>query len=438
VYGLPLAEWSEQIIGVPEVVTPEAPSGEQNEPGCTPCCTEGGGVVGGAVAGGCVAGGLVAGELVAGGLVAGGEVFGRAVTGATVAFGAGVDVGAAVDGDSVVEGANVVETPTVVGTEGGAVVLLLDDAPATPAMRMTSATGTAIFAHSGQARTQPIGVIPPCACATTGTCCVCEGGTAGVPCVIADSGGYHLPSDACHHPGSLGAWSSGPRDSSLNVAPLCWRVSATHPTSRAVLTAFDGIHVLIRCQATVEQHCARRRAELLVEWLHVRLKARRTCFQLGRMASASMEPPNNPTRGRSRGSQHSPRARSSSGRSRGMRGAKFVAALISLAALVTIAVCSVLVVRRQNDIASRVRTEACYSRAQAMSDFVIATTGRIPANSSYDPSPNNDLARRATFVCGSADLPAIPPPTATSTPPPTTSTLPECVFSGQQSPCSTP
>jgi hypothetical protein len=37
VYGLPDAEWSEQIIGVPELVVPDAPSGEQNEPACTPC-----------------------------------------------------------------------------------------------------------------------------------------------------------------------------------------------------------------------------------------------------------------------------------------------------------------------------------------------------------------------------------------------------------------
>jgi hypothetical protein len=35
VYGLPLAEWSEQIIGVPAEVTPVAPTGEQNAPGCT-------------------------------------------------------------------------------------------------------------------------------------------------------------------------------------------------------------------------------------------------------------------------------------------------------------------------------------------------------------------------------------------------------------------
>jgi len=45
VYGLPVAEWSEQIIGVPALVTPEAPSGEQNDPAWTPCCTDDAAVV---------------------------------------------------------------------------------------------------------------------------------------------------------------------------------------------------------------------------------------------------------------------------------------------------------------------------------------------------------------------------------------------------------
>src|SRR5437868_15066745 len=38
------------------LVTPEAPSGEQNDPACTPCCTDDGAVVCGAVEGGWVAG----------------------------------------------------------------------------------------------------------------------------------------------------------------------------------------------------------------------------------------------------------------------------------------------------------------------------------------------------------------------------------------------
>ena len=42
VYALPLAELAEQVIGVPAEVTPAAPTGAQNEPGCTTFCADAG------------------------------------------------------------------------------------------------------------------------------------------------------------------------------------------------------------------------------------------------------------------------------------------------------------------------------------------------------------------------------------------------------------
>ena len=205
-YGLPDAEWSEQIIGVPELVVPDAPSGEQNEPACTPCCTPG--EVGGAAVGG----GCVTGDRVGGGDVAGGAVVGVVVVaGTVVVVETVVDDDAVVDVDAVVDGAMVVAS-------GRVDVVLFEAAPAMPAIRMTSTTGTAIFAHNGHDRTQPTGVVCSRVCTTLGNCCVADAGTigtacvgsdadaptVGMACVAADSGGYHLPSDACHQPGSSG------------------------------------------------------------------------------------------------------------------------------------------------------------------------------------------------------------------------------------------
>jgi hypothetical protein len=54
---------------------------------------------------------------------------------------------------------------------------------------------------------------------TLGSCCVGDAETTGTGCVSAASGGYQLPSDARHQPGASGCSSSGPRGSSLTIAP---------------------------------------------------------------------------------------------------------------------------------------------------------------------------------------------------------------------------
>src|SRR5205807_10587051 len=116
---------------------------------------------------------------------------------------------------------DVVGSSVVVATElddvgTGSAACDFDDfpaAPAIPAMRRTDTTGTAIFAHSGQARSHPIGVVAFAVCASTfGSCCVASIGTPATAWVgAASSGAYHLPSDASHHPGSSGWRSRGPR-----------------------------------------------------------------------------------------------------------------------------------------------------------------------------------------------------------------------------------
>jgi hypothetical protein len=92
-----------------------------------------------------------------------------------------------------------------VAVVGVGVVDVLDDLLAAPAMPAISknapAMGTAIFAHRGQEPTQPHGVVP-----VVVRCCP-FGEAQEIGCVGAVSGGYHLPSDASHHPGSSGCLS---------------------------------------------------------------------------------------------------------------------------------------------------------------------------------------------------------------------------------------
>jgi hypothetical protein len=118
-----------------------------------------------------------------------------------------------------------------------------------------------------------------------------------------------------------------------------------------------------------------------------------------------------------------------------MREAKVVAAIVSMAALVTVAVCALLIVRRQNTIASLARTEACYSRAQATSAEITALSGRIPWGNTYNANAANDLVERTTNACRGTGLPSVPPPTAPTSTTTSASTLPECLFPGQQTRC---
>lgn len=118
-----------------------------------------------------------------------------------------------------------------------------------------------------------------------------------------------------------------------------------------------------------------------------------------------------------------------------MRGAKIVAAGISVVALVTVAVCAVLIVRRENNIASLTRTAACYSRAQATSGEITALSGRIPWDNPYNARAANDLVERTAHACRDTGLPAVPPPTTPTSTTTSASTLPECLFPGQQAPC---
>jgi hypothetical protein len=208
VYGLPLAEWSEQIIGVPALVTPVAPTGEQNEPACA---TGGAGFVGGigCVCGGDVGGGDVdGGDVVEGAVVVAGTVV--VVVGGTVVVVAGrVDDGA--------------EDTVVLTTGSGPADFFDDDAPAIPPIKINSASGAAIFAHNGHDRTRAIGVVDVRVSTRSTRGCRWVGGpeTGGTACVAAEAapGGYHLPSDACHQPGSSGRSSSGPRSSSVTTCP---------------------------------------------------------------------------------------------------------------------------------------------------------------------------------------------------------------------------
>jgi hypothetical protein len=74
-----------------------------------------------------------------------------------------------VETDSVVEGAIVVTT-------GSVTFVLLDEALAMPATTITSATGTAIFAHNGHDRTHATGNVAS-RLSTVGICCVGDAGT---------------------------------------------------------------------------------------------------------------------------------------------------------------------------------------------------------------------------------------------------------------------
>lgn len=157
------------------------------------------------------------GGWVGGGDVTGGEVVGVVLGAATVVLGAAVVVGATVVEDVAVVEVDALVDGAMVVASGGVDVVLFEAAPAMPAIRMTSTTGTAIFAHNGHDRTQPTGVVGSRA-STIGTCCVADAGTigtacvgsdadastVGTACVAADSGGYHLLSEACHQPGSPG------------------------------------------------------------------------------------------------------------------------------------------------------------------------------------------------------------------------------------------
>ena len=163
----------------------------------------------GVVVGGAVCGVVVGGAVVRGAVEGGGAVGGD-VTGSVAGIVAGAFVGATTAPFDVVV--------VTVGTTAGA---LLDDwaALAIPTMSKTSTTGTAIFAHSGQARTlsnaEAFRVCTDCAVCTRGTVgmtAVCSAGVTGTASVgAANSGAYHLPSDANHQPGSSGCWSSGAR-----------------------------------------------------------------------------------------------------------------------------------------------------------------------------------------------------------------------------------
>jgi hypothetical protein len=136
--------------------------------------------------------------------------------GFAVVVGRGVVVGGAV----VVTGFVVVVPIDVVdSTNGFAAADFLGDpvpAPAIPAISKTATTGAAIFAHSGHARTRSR-LERGAAAVVTGRTAVCSRGeTVGTASVGAeDSGGYHLPSDAAHQPGSFGSRSRGPRGVSV-------------------------------------------------------------------------------------------------------------------------------------------------------------------------------------------------------------------------------
>ena len=170
-------------------------------------------VVGGDVWAGCVVGGEVAGGWVVGGV--GGGPF----TTFTVVVGRGFVVGDTV----VVECRVVVVRRDVVDVAWGFVAPdLLDDpvpAPAIPAINKLATTGAAIFAHNGQARTRSKterdADIPAAGMTAVSSHCDVETGSVGAT----DSGGYHLPSDATHQPGSFGSWSSGPRGFPVTLVP---------------------------------------------------------------------------------------------------------------------------------------------------------------------------------------------------------------------------
>jgi hypothetical protein len=175
---------SEQIIAKPVVVTPVAPVGAQNDPGCT-TFGPGDGVVGGgdgagsavvggagAVAGaaGAVVGGagMVAGGgagMVAGGgaemVAGGGAAVGGGVAPTVVGDGAGAAVVAVVEATAAVDFVVVAAAMAVVGvalvggprsTTASVGVGWSGPAPAAPDMRINAATGAAILAHKGQPR----------------------------------------------------------------------------------------------------------------------------------------------------------------------------------------------------------------------------------------------------------------------------------------------
>jgi hypothetical protein len=189
-------------------VAPVAPTGEQKEPPCATPRVEavvavaddvggddgGGGTVRGAVRGvvrGVVARGAVVGGVVGGGAVVGGAVWTVVVAGVV----SGGFVGATADGDVVV---------VTVGTWTG---LLLDVRPALAiaTIRITTTTGTAIFAHSGHARTLSSADFLLGARGTVRITAVCSRGVTGTASVgAASSGAYHLPSEPSHQPGSSG------------------------------------------------------------------------------------------------------------------------------------------------------------------------------------------------------------------------------------------
>ncbi|MDQ1458705.1 MAG: hypothetical protein QOI08_189 [Actinomycetota bacterium] len=153
------------------------------------------------VRGGVVGGALVGGDVV-GGVVVGGALV---VVGTVVVVVAWVVDVLEVD----VLGVEVLEV-VVTGTVEAGVFDEFTIAPATPAINATRSTGTAIFAHRGHDRTHASGVkgseAGGPAAGTVGSICVAGPGTTGTGSVgSALSGGYHLPSEACHQPGSSGS-----------------------------------------------------------------------------------------------------------------------------------------------------------------------------------------------------------------------------------------
>jgi len=99
---------------------------------------------------------------------------------------------------------------------------------------------------------------------------------------------------------------------------------------------------------------------------------------------------------------------------------------VALAAVVVIAVCSVLIVNGQNDRRRLARLEACYARAQTVASELGIAISRIPPGVIDDATrayvnEGEAVVESAVSVCdklGSGGLPAIP------SPPPTTTTIP--------------
>jgi voltage-gated potassium channel len=143
-----------------------------------------------------------------------------------------------VGGAVVVSGFVVVVGRDVVDVASGSVAPdLLDDpvpAPAIPAINKTTTTGAAIFAHNGHARTRSSterdAGAPTAGMTAVSSHCEVETGCVGA----ADSGGYHLPSEARHQPGSFGSRSSGPRGVSGTTVPFLRRNPDVTATAQAV------------------------------------------------------------------------------------------------------------------------------------------------------------------------------------------------------------